>query len=305
MLIGGPTASQKTELAINLAKKIPAVIINADTMQFYKDFKILNNRPNNILSCKTEFRLFGSLEIPNFPNLGWWNRIIRKEIARALKKKKLPIIVGGTGLYLNAIERETSFVPKIKNDVKKEISQLHKKFGLKYLYKILREHDESSFNNLNPNDTYRIIRALEVKKSTGRTLDFWKQKVTDNNLKKKLKYYYAIINPERDKLYKKIDSRFLKMIENGAIEEVKLFKKKKVSSDHPIFKMIGLKYLINYLDNNISLNEAIFFSQRDTRRYAKRQITWFKNQPLNANRFMYNEAVNFFSLSTCKNYFLF
>ena len=87
MLIGGPTASQKTELAINLAKKIPAVIINADTMQFYKDFKILNNRPNNILSCKTEFRLFGSLEIPNFPNLGWWNRIIRKEIARALKKK--------------------------------------------------------------------------------------------------------------------------------------------------------------------------------------------------------------------------
>lgn len=305
MLIGGPTASQKTELAINLAKKIPAVIINADTMQFYKDFKILNNRPNNILSCKTEFRLFGSLEIPNFPNLGWWNRIIRKEIARALKKKKLPIIVGGTGLYLNAIERETSFVPKIKNDVKKEISQLHKKFGLKYLYKILREHDELSFNNLNPNDTYRIIRALEVKKSTGRTLDFWKQKVTDNNLKKKLKYYYAIINPERDKLYKKIDSRFLKMIENGAIEEVKLFKKKKVSSDHPIFKMIGLKYLINYLDNNISLNEAIFFSQRDTRRYAKRQITWFKNQPLNANRFMYNEAVNFFSLSTCKNYFLF
>lgn len=305
MLIGGPTASQKTELAINLAKKIPAVIINADTMQFYKDFKILNNRPNNILSCKTEFRLFGSLEIPNFPNLGWWNRIIRKEIARALKKKKLPIIVGGTGLYLNAIERETSFVPKIKNDVKKEISQLHKKFGLKYLYKILREHDELSFNNLNPNDTYRIIRALEVKKSTGRTLDFWKQKVTDNNLKKKLKYYYAIINPERDKLYKKIDSRFLKMIENGAIEEVKLFKKKKVSSNHPIFKMIGLKYLINYLDNNISLNEAIFFSQRDTRRYAKRQITWFKNQPLNANRFMYNEAVNFFSLSTCKNYFLF
>ena len=305
MLIGGPTASQKTELAINLAKKIPAVIINADTMQFYKDFKILNNRPNNILSCKTEFRLFGSLEIPNFPNLGWWNRIIRKEIARALKKKKLPIIVGGTGLYLNAIERETSFVPKIKNDVKKEISQLHKKFGLKYLYKILREHDELSFNNLNPNDTYRIIRALEVKKSTGRTLDFWKQKVTDNNLKKKLKYYYAIINPERDKLYKKIDSRFLKMIENGALEEVKLFKKKKVSSNHPIFKMIGLKYLINYLDNNISLNEAIFFSQRDTRRYAKRQITWFKNQPLNANRFMYNEAVNFFSLSTCKNYFLF
>lgn len=305
MLIGGPTASQKTELAINLAKKIPAVIINADTMQFYKDFKILNNRPNNILSCKTEFRLFGNLEIPNFPNLGWWNRIIRKEIARALKKKKLPIIVGGTGLYLNAIERETSFVPKIKNDVKKEISQLHKKFGLKYLYKILREHDELSFNNLNPNDTYRIIRALEVKKSTGRTLDFWKQKVTDNNLKKKLKYYYAIINPERDKLYKKIDSRFLKMIENGALEEVKLFKKKKVSSNHPIFKMIGLKYLINYLDNNISLNEAIFFSQRDTRRYAKRQITWFKNQPLNANRFMYNEAVNFFSLSTCKNYFLF
>ena len=305
MLIGGPTASQKTELAINLAKKIPAVIINADTMQFYKDFKILNNRPNNILSCKTEFRLFGTLEIPNFPNLGWWNRIIRKEIARALKKKKLPIIVGGTGLYLNAIERETSFVPKIKNDVKKEISQLHKKFGLKYLYKILREHDELSFNNLNPNDTYRIIRALEVKKSTGRTLDFWKQKVTDNNLKKKLKYYYAIINPERDKLYKKIDSRFLKMIENGALEEVKLFKKKKVSSNHPIFKMIGLKYLINYLDNNISLNEAIFFSQRDTRRYAKRQITWFKNQPLNANRFMYNEAVNFFSLSTCKNYFLF
>lgn len=305
MLIGGPTASQKTTLAINLAKKIPSVIINADTMQFYKDFKILNNRPHNILSCKIDFRLFGSLEIPNFPNLGWWNKIIRKEIARALKKKKLPIIVGGTGLYLNSIERETSFVPKIKNDVKKEISNLHKKFGLKYLYEILRECDEISYHNLNPNDTYRIIRALEVKKSTGKTLDFWKQKGKDDNLKKKLKYYYVILNPDRDKLYKKIDSRFLKMIENGVLDEVKLFKKKKVSSNHPIFKMIGLKYLIDYLDKKISLDEAIFFSQRDTRRYAKRQITWFKNQPRNANRFVYDEAVNFFSLSTCKNYFLF
>ena len=305
MLIGGPTASQKTKLAIYIAKKIPAVIINADTMQFYKDFKILNNRPNDILSCKIEFRLFGSLEIPNFPNLGWWNKIIRKEINKALEKKKLPIVVGGTGLYLNAIERETSFIPKIKNDVKKEISNLHKKFGLKYLYKILREYDKLSYYNLNPNDTYRIIRALEVKKSTGKTLDFWKQKETDDNFKKKLKYYYLIINSDRDKLYKQIDLRFLKMIENGVLDEVKRFTKKKVNSNHPIFRMIGLKYLISYLDRKISLDEAILFSQRDTRRYAKRQITWFKNQPLKANRFMYDEAVNFFSLSTCKNYFLF
>ncbi len=305
LLIGGPTASQKTELALHIANKIPAIIINADSMQFYKDFKILNNRPKDADFVNTENRLFGNIEMPDFPNLGWWNSIIKQEISNAISKKKLPIIVGGTGLYLGALEKQPSYVPQIKVSIKNEITELYHKYGLKYLFDELRLCDEFSYKTLNSKDTYRIIRALEVKKSTGKTLNFWKKKNENEKSKEKKNYYYIVITPDKQKLYSKIDCRFLKMIKCGALDEVRLFKQKKINKTHPIFKMIGLKYLINYLGNRISLDEAIFLSQRDTRRYAKRQITWFKNQPLVAHRFLFDEAIEFFGISTCKNYFLF
>ena len=305
LLIGGPTASKKTELAIHIASKIPAVIINADSMQFYQDFKILNNRPNSNQLKKNEFKLFGNIQIPNFPNLGWWNKIIEEEISNTIKRNKLPIIVGGTGLYLSALEKKPSFVPKIKLSVKQEIEKLHEKFGLDFLYKKLKDCDQYSYKKLNQNDTHRILRALEVKKSTGKTLRFWQEKNRDEKSDDKKKYYYIVLTPDKKDLYYQINLRFMEMIKKGAIKEVEIFKKKNVNQNHPIYKMIGLKYLVNYLENKITLEEAISLSQRDTRRYAKRQITWFKNQTVNSNRLSFDDATKFFSLSTCKNYFLF
>ena len=292
VIIGGATASRKTELAIAIAKKFPSVIINADSLQVYKDFSILTNRPNNKECQNLRFRLFGLISPPESPNLGWWRKLVIKELKRANSENILPIIVGGTGLYINSLENNISKIPDVKIKVRNQISKILKKKGLDFLYKKLQKLDSISYKKLNKNDKQRILRAIEVKVSTGKTIDFWK---TTNTKEEKVlkKYFFIVIKEERKILYDRIDKRFKNMLKYGVLDEVNSFLIRQVDPSHPIYKVIGLKNLIKFLQGELDIETAIQLSQKDTRNYAKRQITWFKNQPKNAIHLEFNEALKF------------
>ena len=293
IIIAGPTASGKTDLAFKIAKKINSTIINADSMQVYNDLSILTNRPDCQKMKGYDCKLFGILSYPDTGSLGWWLSSATQEINKSISNSKIPIIVGGTGLYISGLEREISVIPSINEKVKKKINLIHKSKGIKFFYDKLKSVDPETFQNLTPNDTQRILRAIEVKLSTGKNITYWKE-----NSKKTKKflikdYLFIILNKNRAQLYEEIDKRFSKMIDMGVIDEIKIFLKKDISDTHPINKSIGLRHLTNFLNKKLSLKEAIKFSQKDTRNYAKRQITWFKNQPINPNYIKFEDGEKF------------
>ena len=291
LIIGGATASNKTNLATKIAKEMPSVIINADSMQVYKDLEILSNRPTKLELEGIENKLFGVLETPDSANLGWWSKSAKIEITNAQIKNKIPIIVGGTGLYLRSLEKKISYVPEINDKIRTRIREIYSDEGLDYLYEMLRKKDYSISKKIHQKDKQRILRALEVKIGTGKSLNYWREK---KNASKNIdNYIFIIVETSRDTLYKNINERFKKMIEKGLVKEVRSFMKKKISSEHPINKMIGLKHIKKFISGEINLDEAISLSQRDSRRYAKRQITWFKHQPQNAVHFSYSDAYNY------------
>ncbi len=289
-IIGGATSSNKTDLAIKIANEVPSVVINADSMQVYQDLEILSNRPSKTELEGIENKLFGVIETPNSADLGWWSKSAQIEITKAQIKNKVPIIVGGTGLYLRSLEKNISYVPKINEKIRIRIKETYSKKGLEYLYDLLRKKDYLISQKIHHKDKHRIFRALEVKIGTGKSLNYWREKKASKNIDN---YIFIILETSRDTLYKNINQRFEKMVEKGLVKEVKSFINKKVSSDHPINKMIGLKHIKRFILGEINLDEAISLSQRDSRRYAKRQITWFKHQPQNAIHFSYSDAYNY------------
>ena len=290
LIIAGPTASGKTDLAFDIARLVPSVLINADSMQVYRNLSILTNMPTdnelNTFSCK----LFGVLKAPDSSDIGWWLRNAKDEIYEAQSKNILPIIVGGTGMYLNGLEQEISYIPKIKEKVRQKIKQIHALKGNSFLFEKLKNFDSIQAKRINPNDTQRILRAIEVKISTGKNLSYWHDKKIEKETKTSVEYMYVVLDKDRKRLYESIDNRFLTMIKKGVVEEVRNFLDEQIPLSHPINKTIGLKYLKNYINGSMKIDEAINLSQKDSRNYAKRQITWFKNQPRNSIFMKRNEA---------------
>lgn len=289
-IIGGATASHKTDLAIKIAKEVPSVVINADSMQVYKDLPTLSNRPSKFEFEGVENKLFGVIKTPNAADLGWWSKSAKIEIKKAQIKKKVPIVVGGTGLYLRSLEKKISYVPKINEKIRARIREIYSNEGLEYIYEMLKKKDYSISKKIHQKDKQRILRALEVKIGTGKSLNYWREKNYSKNINN---YIFLILQTSRDTLYNNINQRFEKMVEKGVVKEVRSFIRKKISTDHPINKMIGLKHIKKFIEGEINLDEAISLSQRDSRRYAKRQITWFKHQPQNAIHFSYYDAYNY------------
>ena len=290
LIIAGPTASGKTDLAFEIAKLIPSVIINADSMQVYSNLSILTNMPSNeeldFFSCK----LFGVLNAPDSSNLGWWVEKAKKEILDAQSKNILPIIVGGSGMYLNGLENEISYIPKIKPKVRHKIKLIHELKGTLYLYKKLKKLDPKIAEKINSNDSQRIIRSIEVKVSTGKKLSDWHNIQNKKKIKKSIKYIYVVIERERKILYESINSRFKTMVDKGVVDEVKNFLGREIPTLHPINKTIGLRHLKNHINGLMKIDDAIILSQKDSRNYAKRQITWFKNQPRDSISIQREEA---------------
>ena len=294
LIIAGPTASGKTDLAFEIAQIIPSVIINADSMQVYRNLSILTNMPSNEELDSFSCKLFGVLNAPESSDLGWWVEKAKKEILDAQSKNILPIIVGGTGMYLHGLENEISYIPKIKPKVREKIKLIHELRGTLFLYKKLKKLDTCLADKINSNDSQRIIRGLEVKISTGKKLSNWHNEKDKKNSKKSIKYIYVVLDRERRALYESINNRFKIMIDKGVINEVRKFLREEIPHLHPINKTIGLRYLKDYINGSMKIDEAINLSQKDSRNYAKRQITWFKNQPRDSifiNRKVAKEAI--------------
>ncbi len=288
ILIGGPTASGKTELAFEISNFLPALIINADSMQVYKDLKIITNRPSSEKLKKFSCRLFGYLEYPEFSSVGSW----KKKVEEILKneKNKIPIFVGGTGLYLDSLISDISPIPEVPDKIKKKVREIHKKLGNEFFYKKLKKIDKKYSKQIDPNDSQRLVRSMEVKISTGKVLSEW-HKLEQRKIFKKI--LYIVIKQERKILYEKINQRCMTMIKAGVINEVKKFLKKNIKKNHPIYKSIGLRTFEKYIVGKLSLSETIFLFSQESRRYAKRQITWFNNKSKFSKQLSYDKAKEF------------
>jgi len=272
ILISGPTASGKSNFSVKLAKKINGEIINADSMQVYKELKILSTRPNFKDYQKIKHHLYGFHSVKKNFSTGDWLKIAIKKIKEIKKRKKIPIFVGGTGLYFKALTDGLVSIPNIPIRFRNKVRALHKDLGQKKFYQKLIKLDSNSKEKINPTDVQRSIRAYEVKQFTKKSLHDWFQN-TKSYFEKDdfLKIY---IDYPREELVQRIGKRAEKMIKLGAIQEVKKFVKLKVRKDKSVNKAIGINEIKEYLEERKDMTDVIEKISIKTRQYAKRQSTW-------------------------------
>ena len=282
ILIYGPTASGKSDFAIKLAQKINGEIINADSMQVYKELRILSARPFKKDYQKIKHHLYGFLSVKKNFSTGDWLKLVSKKILILKNKKKVPIIVGGTGLYFKALTDGLVSIPNIPNKFRNEIRSLHKKVGPKNFFSKLIKVDPLVKNRIKATDMQRVIRAYEIKLFTEKSIYEW-FKNTKSNYEKK-DFYKIYIDLPRNDLIERISLRTEKMIEKGAITEVRKFIKLKVSKNKSASKAIGIKELREYLNKKIKIDNVIDKISIKTRQYAKRQSTWGRGHMLDWNK---------------------
>ncbi len=276
ILISGPTASGKSDFAVKLAKKVNGEIINADSMQVYKQLRILTARPNKRDQKNIKHHLYGVIDVKNEFSTGQWLKLTIKKILEIIKRKKTPILVGGTGLYFQSLINGLVKMPKIPKKFRNKIRTMQKKYGQKKFYQKALKIDPQIKNKINQNDVQRTIRAYEIKSYSKKSMyDLIKKTKPYFNESNFLKLY---INFDRKKLIKRIEKRTLKMIKSGAITEVKKYRRLKVSKKSTVSKMIGIPELSKYLDQKITIEEAKELISIRTRQYAKRQITWSRSK---------------------------
>ena len=276
ILISGPTASGKSNFAVKLAKEVQGEIINADSMQVYKKLKILTARPNKIEQKNIKHHLYGFVDLKEKFSTGQWLELVIKKIKEIKKRKKIPILVGGTGLYFQSLINGLVKIPEIPLKFRNKIRMIQKKEGQKKFYKRLLKIDPMAKDKFDPNDAQRTIRAFEIKSFTKISMYEWLNK-TKSEFKDEefLKLY---IDFKREGLIKQISLRSIKMIELGAINEVKKFIKSKIKKDLSVNKVIGIDELTQYLDKKINLDQAQELISIKTRQYAKRQATWARSR---------------------------
>jgi len=276
ILISGPTASGKSNFAIKIARKINGEIINADSMQVYKQLKILTARPNKIEQKKIKHHMYGVIDLNKKFSTGQWLNTAIKKIKEIKKRKKIPILVGGTGLYFQSLIDGLVKIPEIPVKFRNKIRLIQKNEGQKKFYKNLLKIDPMAKGKFDQNDTQRTIRAFEVKSFTNismyELLNKTKSEFKDREF---LKLY---IDFKREDLIKRISLRTIKMIEEGAIKEVKKFIKSKIKKDLSVNRVIGIDELTQHLNEKINLDQAQELISIKTRQYAKRQATWARSR---------------------------
>jgi tRNA dimethylallyltransferase len=272
ILIAGPTGSGKSEIALRLAKKINGEIINADSMQVYKEIKILSARPESYFNIS--HHLYGNISVKSNFSAGEWLKKVKLNLKKILNKKKQPIFVGGTGLYFKLLTEGISNIPKIPDSIRTKARNLNAKLGNDKFYSLLIKLDPLVQNKVKKNDTHRLIRAYEVIIFTKKSLFNWQKK--KKNYFSNYQFVKIYINPENNFLQKLLRLRLKKMFELGAIHEVKKFLKLKINPSLPANKILGIEEIKKYLDKKITLEQAFEETFIRTRRYVKRQRTWFR-----------------------------
>mgnify|MGYP002525702576 CR=1 FL=1 len=276
ILLAGPTASGKSKLAIKLSKALNGEIVNADSMQVYKELKILTSRPSPSDLKKINHHLYGFISVKKNFSTGAWLNIATKKIKSILKKRKVPILVGGTGLYFKALVDGLIQIPDIPILLRKKIRKYHKKIGQKKFYNELLKLDPKVKNFILASDNQRSIRAYEVKKFTKKSLFDWIKNTKptfDPNLFKKF-----FIHPSKDFLLQQINLRMNKMFKQGVKQEVKEFLRLKIHPDLSANKVIGIQEIKDHLVKKLTLTEVKNLIQIRTRQYVKRQFTWARGK---------------------------
>jgi tRNA dimethylallyltransferase len=277
VLIAGPTASGKSALALELAQKTGGVVINTDSMQVYRDLRILTARPTVAEEAQAPHRLYGHVDAAINFSAGAWVSDAAKVLAQARAENRLPIFTGGSGLYFKALTRGLSAVPPISAEVREDVRARLERDGVEALHAELAHKDPVSAERLKPRDRARIARALEVVEATGRSLTDWHREGLPPLLPPG-EFSALFLAPEREELYARIDARFAVMLSAGALEEVAALAARNLDPLLPAMKAHGVPALIRHLRGEITRDEAAEIGRADTRHYAKRQFTWFRHQ---------------------------
>lgn len=277
MLIAGPTASGKSALALTLAESFDGTVVNADSMQVYKDLQIITARPGKAEEGRVPHRLYGHVDASENYSAGRWLAEARCALAKARNEGLLPIFVGGTGLYFRILTRGMAAIPPIPAAIRARIRDQLGKLGAPFLHAELRSRDPQAAARLSPNDRTRIARALEVIEATGRSILAWRAEGLPP-LIEPARAIKVFLNPERADLYLRINARFDAMMACGALEEAAALAARRLDPLLPAMKAHGVPWLMRHLAGEMPLAAAIAQAKTDTRRYAKRQETWFRHQ---------------------------
>jgi tRNA dimethylallyltransferase len=277
VLIAGPTASGKSALALELAERFGGVIVNADSIQVYRDLHIIAARPTPEEEKRATHRLYGFVDAVENYSVGRWCRDVEEALKEAVSQGRMPILVGGTGLYFKALTTGLAAVPPIPADIRAEVRSRLQREGPRALHAELARLDPATAQRVTINDRSRISRALEVVLATGRPLSDWHVEGLPPLIDAK-RAAKVFISCERKELVHRIERRFAAMLRSGALDEVRRLAARGLDPSLPAMKAHGVPWLIRHLDGEISLEEAVAGVVMDTRRYAKRQLTWFRNQ---------------------------
>lgn len=278
VIIAGPTASGKSALAVDVAEAFSGVVINADSMQVYRGLEILSAAPDSDQRSRVPHALYGVLDPATPCSAGDWRNLAVQEIEKAIAGRQVPIVVGGTGLYLRTLMSGIARMPPVPKDIRARVRARLAAAGSEAMHGELARLDPEMAANLAPGDSQRIARALEIIEATGRTLTDWQRGDGRPSDPHQYRFLTVLLAPPREIVYPACDARFLEMLDGGALEEVAFLAERKLDPALPAMKALGVPDLLRHLSGEISREEACRLGQQATRRYVKRQMTWFRHQ---------------------------
>lgn len=275
-LIAGPTASGKSRLATEIARATGAVIVNADSQQLYADLRVLSARPTLEDEAEVPHRLYGVADAADAWSVGRWGRAVMDLLAELGGEGRPALLVGGTGLYFNALTKGLADIPPVPTEVRDAVQAEFDAEGEAAVRRRLIEVDPAAAAAVFPGDRQRLVRALSVHRASGRALSAWR---ADTRPLLPLGSYDAlVVEPSRDRLYASCDARVEVMMALGALEEVRTLMARRLDPELPAMKAVGVRELAAHLAGELSLDAAVAAAKQSTRNYAKRQLTWFRNQ---------------------------
>lgn len=277
LIVAGPTASGKSALALDVAMEFDGVVINADSMQVYAELRVLTARPSPADEARAPHRLYGVLPVTKVSSAAHWRELAIAAIREAGRDAQLPVVCGGTGLYLRALMQGLSPIPEISETVRRDVRGRLEREGPQAQFDRLRTVDPETAGRLEPGDRQRVARALEVMEATGTPLSVW-QSVPPEGPPSDLLFKTILLAPPRDVLYAACEDRLLSMVREGALEEVETLRQDGVDPALPAMRALGVPAFLRHQAGELGLEEAIDEAQQATRRYAKRQTTWFSHQ---------------------------
>jgi len=276
VLIGGATASGKSAMALEMARTADGEIVNADSMQIYADLRVLTARPSAEQEAAAPHHLFGVADGGEVWSVGRWLRAAHGVLAEIAGRGRTAIVVGGTGLYLRALTGGLADIPPIPAELRAETKARFDHLGEEAFRRELAEVDPAAAARIARGDRQRLTRALEVHAATGKSLSQWQGEAAANSMRRDWRAF--VIEPSRQELYGRCDARLVAMVKDGALDEVRRLMARDLAPANPILKALGVAPFAAHLRGDLTLAEALVQAQTDTRRYAKRQLTWFRHQ---------------------------